>query len=367
MTLKKNISSGDKSTNLLSIFQGYFSGKFNLARIKFICLLISSLCKVKTVNFQKLSIGFDNKAATSSNYRRNQRFLADVILPMRWIAQLIFSLLPEKNNLILVMDRTNWKLGGKDINILMLGISYKNIVFPLMFKMLDKRGNSNTAERIALINDFISWFGSDCIDCLLADREFVGKEWIAFLNDNGIAYHIRIRENFMVFDPKKQVLSKAWHYFNNLKIGEIRHFHRIMVINDEYCYLSGMKTIKDNKIEFCIVISFNKPEESLEKYAKRWQIETLFKAFKSSGFNLEDTHVTQMDRIKKLVLLVMLAFVWCYKIGDYIDTNIKAIRIIKHGSRAISIFKYGLDYLSRILISGINCLKINVYQFLSCS
>ena len=120
MTLKKNISSGDKSTNLLSIFQGYFSSKFNLARIKFICLLISSLCKVKTVNFQKLSIGFDNKAATSSNYRRIQRFLADVILPMRWIAQLIFSLLPEKNNLILVMDRTNWKLGGKDINILML-------------------------------------------------------------------------------------------------------------------------------------------------------------------------------------------------------------------------------------------------------
>lgn len=85
------------------------------------------------------------------------------------------------------------------------------------------------------------------------------------------------------------------------------------------------------------------------------------------NFNLEDTHVTQMDRIEKLVLLVMLAFVWCYKIGDYIDTNIKAIRIIKHGSRALSIFKYGLDYLSRILISGINYLKINVYQFLSCS
>ena len=74
MTPKKNISSGNKSTNLLSIFQMYFFGKFNLARIKFICLLISSLCKVKTVNFQKLSIGFDNKAATSSNYRRIQRF-----------------------------------------------------------------------------------------------------------------------------------------------------------------------------------------------------------------------------------------------------------------------------------------------------
>ena len=367
MTLNKNISSGDKSTKLLPIFQKHFSNKLKLARIKFICLIISFLCKVKTVNFQKLSTGFDNKAATSSNYRRIQRFLADVILPMKWIAQLIFSLLPEKDNLILIMDRTNWKLGGKDINILMLGVSYKNIAFPLMFKMLDKKGNSNTEERIALINDFINWFGSDCIDCLLADREFVGKEWIAFLNDNKIAYHIRIRENFMVFDPKKQALAKAWHYFNNLKIGEIRHFYRIMVINNEYCYLSGMKTIKDNKIEFCIIISFNKPEESLEKYTKRWQIETLFKAFKSSGFNLEDTHVTQMDRIEKLVLLVMLAFVWCYKIGDYIDTKIKAIRITKQGNRTVSIFKYGLDYLSRILISGTNQFKINIYQFLSCT
>lgn len=159
----------------------------------------------------------------------------------------------------------------------------------------------------------------------------------------------------------KKALAKAWHYFNNLKIGEIRHFHRIMVINKEYCYLSGMKRIKDNKIEFCIIISFNKPKESLEKDVKRWQIETLFKAFKSSGFNLEETHVTQIDRIEKLVLLVMLAFVWCYKIGDYIDTKIKAIRMTKQGNRAVSIFKYGLDYLSRILISGTNQFKINIY------
>ena len=35
----------------------------------------------------------------------------------------------------------------------MLGVSYKNVAFPLMFKLLEKRGNSNTPERIDLIND----------------------------------------------------------------------------------------------------------------------------------------------------------------------------------------------------------------------
>lgn len=94
------------------------------------------------------------------------------------------------------MDRTNWKLGERNINILMLGIAYKNVAFPLMFRMLDKRGNSNTQERIALINDFISWFGVEHIVCLLADREFVGAQWMDFLNRKGIRYHIRSRNNF---------------------------------------------------------------------------------------------------------------------------------------------------------------------------
>ena len=290
-----------------------------------------------------------------------------VELPMEWISKLIFNLLPKKDSLVLVMDRTNWKLGEKNINILMLGVSYKNVAFPLMFKMLDKRGNSHTSERIALIQNFIDWFGKDCIDCLLADREFVGEKWLNFLNENGIRYHIRIRNNFKVYCPKKQKLIKASHLFNNLKNGELRHYERIMKLGDEYCYLSGMKAIKGGKLEFCILVSFNKPKEALEKYRQRWQIETLFRGLKSSGFNLEDTHVTHLDRLEKLILLVMIAFIWCYKIGDYIDTNIKSIPIKKHGNRAVSIFKYGLDYLARVMISGHNYYNINCLKFLSCT
>jgi len=37
----------------------------------------------------------------------------------------------------------------------MLGIAYRGIAFPLIFSMLDKKGNSNWEERIALFNRFI--------------------------------------------------------------------------------------------------------------------------------------------------------------------------------------------------------------------
>ena len=56
---------------------------------------------------------------------------------------MIFSQLPVKTGLVLSMDRTDWKFGEFNINILMLGITYKGIAFPLIFSLLPKRGNSN--------------------------------------------------------------------------------------------------------------------------------------------------------------------------------------------------------------------------------
>ncbi|HLS95120.1 MAG TPA: hypothetical protein VK017_06135 [Sphingobacterium sp.] len=81
--------------------------------------------------------------------------MAEVELPMKLISSLIFKSLPIKGKLILVMDRTNWKFGDSNINILMLGVAYRNVAVPLLFKMLDKRDNSSTQERIDLMQDFI--------------------------------------------------------------------------------------------------------------------------------------------------------------------------------------------------------------------
>jgi hypothetical protein len=50
----------------------------------------------------------------------------------------------------------------------------------------------------------------------------------------------------------------------------------------------------------------------------------------------------------------MIAFVWCYNIGDYIDSEIKARSIKSHERRAISVFKDGLEYLSKCLSSRFN-------------
>lgn len=357
-----------KITEFSSILEQNIETKINKARLKLISMIILALCKIKTVNYMALSHVFDSCASAESSMRRIQRFMADFNLPMKIVSCFIFGILPEKKNLILVLDRTNWKFGKSNINILMLGVCYKNIAIPIMFQMLDKRGNSNTQERKELINQFIDWFGRECIDCLLADREFIGHDWLDFLNKKQIRYYIRLRNNFKVFCFDKNEEKPVFWLFNNLKQGEFRHHPKIVKINGVLCYVSGIKCInRERDLDYLIIVSFNKPKESLFYYQKRWQIETLFKAFKSSGFHIEDTHVTDQKRLEKLFMIVMIALVWCYKIGDYLHEKVKPIQIKKHQRKAFSVFKYGLNYINNILNNSLNKLNINVLQFLSCT
>jgi len=148
-------SQGCKSTELSLVLAQNFESKINKARLKLISMMVLSLCKVKTVNYLALANVFDSGSSPGSSMRRIQRFMAGFDFSMRLVSSFIFGILPNKKNLILVMDRTNWKFGDKNINILMLGVCYKNMAIPLIFKMLDKRGNSSTNERIDLVNKFM--------------------------------------------------------------------------------------------------------------------------------------------------------------------------------------------------------------------
>ena len=357
---KTNVST--KNTELSSVLQTHFKGKINLARVKLIAYFITALCKVQTVTFEKLANAFDTTASSDSSLRRIQRFIATFSLDSDLIARLVFNLLPKQDKFRLTIDRTNWQFGETDINIFMLGIVYQGVAFPLLFSMLAKRGNSNTQERIELINRFIKLFGRERIEYLVADREFVGEKWIAYLNDNRIQYYIRIRNNFNVFIPHSNSQVKAFWLFNALKINEFYHHPKIVRVNGELCYLSGCKT----KDEFLIIISFDRPQDAGHIYKQRWQIEMCFKSFKSSGFDIEKTHLQDIQRIEKLILLVMIAFVWCYKVGIYLH-QITPIKIKKHTRKAKSIFKYGLNLIANILLNAQNQSNIDISKFLSCT
>jgi len=149
--------------------------KWNKAKMDCFCGMQIGLIKTRSLNLSKIANAFPGKAESDSRYRRMQRFIHDYPVnfdTVAWFMMKLFNFLNER--FYLTLDRTNWQWGEMNINILVLALVYKGAAIPIYWLVLNKKGNSNTRERIALMKRFIKQFGKENIIAVLADREFIG-------------------------------------------------------------------------------------------------------------------------------------------------------------------------------------------------
>lgn len=335
------------------------------ARLTFLAMFLQALFKAGTVNWTKIAVALNPLASNDSNYRRIQRFFADFEINDDLIAKLVLALIPKPvTGYVLAMDRTDWKFGQLTINILVLGVAYQGVSIPIYWMFLNKKGNSNTAERIALLELFISTFGKKCIACLTADREFIGTSWFSYLQKEGILFRIRIRKNTLIATSKGSFMA-ASAIFDHLALGQSLVLSHRRTMWGLQVYLVGCK-LKAGK--YLIIVTNAKPKTALADYAQRWKIEVLFGILKSRGFQFEETHVTDLERISKLLALLTLSVVWALKIGEWRHQQ-KPLRVKKHGRLAKSMFRYGFDFLQTTLFALDLKVKdwILALSFLSCT
>lgn len=328
---------------LCEVLQAHFS--WNLARLKCVSGFIMAVLILNTVNLSKLSSGLNGLAKRASNYRRLQRFFKEFDLDQKQVADVIFAFISDKGPFLVSMDRTNWKLGQFNINILMVGIIWHDIVIPLSWTLLDKRGNSHTDERKGLMDKLLKVISRDQIKAVVADREFIGADWFYYLEQKRLAYAIRIKENAVLLTGQGK--KPIRYLFRDLAIGDQRLLRKKRFIYSHQVYLS---CIRLSATELLIVASAQKSPDTLAIYKQRWGIEVLFAAFKSRGFDLEKTHMTNQDKLEKLISLLALAMTWAFLVGLW-QAKQKAIAIKKHGRKAISLFRSGLDQLQFVLMN----------------
>lgn len=319
---------------------------WNRARIFVIVRLVVGLIIMRSVNLTKLSCQINPGVARSTNYRRLQKFFLQFTPRMDHFARLLASFLPDEP-WILTMDRTNWKFGEKDINILMLAVAYKGIAIPLIWTLLPKRGNSNHEERITLMERFLELFGREKIAMLLADREFVGIQWVDWLCNEKIPFVIRIRNDARLKRNGRDKGIHARNHFRHLPLSQSHHLG-LRFVYGRKLNVSGMR-ITGRDTHVIVISSGVEPEKAITHYARRWEIETLFGCLKSRGFDLEATHMSDPAKIGKLVGILGIAFVWAYQMGEWLN-EIQPIKIKKHGRKAKSLFRHGLDYLGELLM-----------------
>lgn len=239
---------------------------------------------------------------------------------------------------LLSIDRTNWKYGKVNINILTLGIVYKWVAFPVLWTMLDKRWNSDSDERTNLVKKFSEIFWENSIWCLFWDREFTWRKWVWYLLENKIRFILRIRNNTLI-DEMKHVFE-SFKYDKKYSPRFLRNKRKIWWLD---VYVSWMKT----EDEYLIVISDKYDENVLMEYWKRRQIETLFWNLKTRWFDFENTHLQHLDRISSMMNVLTIWVLRWHITGEELEKK-NPIKIKKHWRKEISIFRLWFDYMKTI-------------------
>jgi len=338
---------------------------WNKARIKFVVRFLLALYAVQTVNLSIIATAFSGRAKEESNYKRLQRFLHNFELPYAQLAQFVVKLLGVSGPYTLALDRTNWKVGAAQVNILMLSIVYRGIGFPVVWLALPKTGNSDTTERETLIKIFIDLFGAPAIACLLGDREFIGKKWFRFLRQHRITFQMRLKKDTLVRNARGKLVH-AWRLFVSTRVNQMLVIPEVRQMWGMELFLSGCYL---GEGEYLILVSPDFSPAPDKEYKKRWGIETLFGALKSRGFNLEDTHLKDPERISRLLALLAIAFTLAFVVGQW-QAAVKELKLKKHGYPAKSIFRLGLNLLCR-LVTNLEHFDLvawrKVIKLLSCS
>ena len=87
---------------------------------------------------------------------------------------------------------------------------------------------------------------------------------------------------------------RAWRPFNSLKVGQEKFYYKLFLHKGQYVYLAGSRIKNSEGIpELQILICFNRPEDGVATYKKRWEIETAFRVM----INIEYIHLRDRGRI----------------------------------------------------------------------
>lgn len=305
--------------------------------------LVFGMIELGSVKHKKLAQATGG-LVVASGIRTIERFFAEHFVSSQSLGLMIYELLNLKQHgkLTIILDRTNWMFGTKYINIFVATVVLGNTSVPIALEVFDSNKSTNFVDRKAILDQIINLIGLENIKIILADREFVGEDWMRLLYENKIPFTIRIRDNIYVenngFRMKARMLVR-------------------MMGRKEVCEfkikLAGMKmrlaaTFScEGEIVLVVAPAYFRGE-LLKRYRIRWLIELYFKSIKTSGFNIEETHMTASDRIKGLMAVIAFASALAVAAGR-IRCQIKKIKIKKHGRPAYSIFTYGLDLLRSIL------------------
>jgi Transposase DDE domain len=291
-------------------YQQHLKSQFSPAEYILVSILIQILQSIKTLSLEKLANALPLPVLFESRRKKIQRLLILPHLGFKtvWfplLLSLIPTLFPPNTTLYFAIDRTNWRF----TNLLVVSLIYNKRALPVYIHILNKKGSSNLTEQQQVLEPVLRLF-KDYSIVVLGDREFCSVKLGDWLQEKKVVFSLRLKKNEYVQQDSVNTELKDLGlkpgislFIEGVSITKKKGFGPFNLAGKWQRKYKGF--VADEG--WFILTNLGSLEAAVNAYKQRFDIEEMFRDFKSGGYNLEETRVTG-DRLIGLLVLMTLAY-----------------------------------------------------------
>src|SRR5512147_2401698 len=210
---------------------------------------------------------------------------------------------------ILSLDQTDL---GNRFAVLMLAVQVGDRSLPLAWGVEAGTANIGFAGQQVLLERVRAWLPTAAAVLLLGDRFYPSADLFTWLHQHGWQYRLRLKGNLTVDTGFGETTTgELADGVTERYLPDVRLFHSGVPTNLGILHEAG------HEEPWIIAMDCQPTQAAVRDYGTRWVIEPTFSDFKSRGFQLEDTHLQDPDRLDRLILIMTLTMYWCVQVGRH--------------------------------------------------
>jgi hypothetical protein len=248
--------------------------------------------------------------------------------------------------LVLVMDGSGV---GRGCTALMIHVVYKGRALPLAWRVRQgPKGHFPEDLHIALVTLISELIPAGTQVVLLGDGEFDGTRLQQTLQQAGWSYACRTATS--------TVARWEGETFRLDALGACLKPGRLIELQEVHCTREAYGPImvlccwaKGYQEPLYLVSNMATAEEACRLYEKRFRIETFFADQKSRGFHIHKSHMSDVQRLSRLLIAACLAYIWMVYLGSVCEKEQWTPIIHRRKRCDLSLFQLGLRLLEYFL------------------
>lgn len=321
-----------------------------LARhLNVLAAMIAGVIGSRSTNLPDIAAKNSFHALPESVVKRLSRWIKDEEVQhgtyfMPFALTLIRSL--AANGLVLVIDGS---VVGRGCVALVIGLVYKQRALPIAWMVVKgKKGHFPETAHIELIEGVKPLIPEGCEVTLLGDGEFDGMDLQAPVSNRQWRYVLRTAKNILLHWQEEEFCFKD--LLDVIEEGDMENIPEVYFTEKRYGPLNAIIWWgKGHKEPIYLISNIESPQTACCMYKKRFLIETFFSDEKSRGFFLQKSHLSDPQRLSRLMIAACLAYHWIIFLA--IGAIKKGyLRIIHRTTRCdLSLFQIGLRFLNYII------------------